>query len=206
MLVLTICTDGTLPIERTEPKTAQDKHDQYEQWYARVNSECDCGRAEKCGDKYRSVLQKTVAEGVTSNARLRRLHVVLIANVRLYWRTDSKHYSKQSATCDHEHMPRELLPRLGSTHTVTSDKWPYLSQSAMDDVRAMRYIRGSHATTPYSTMWQTLQPRLQQYAFTGAGSVAETIVTNDYWWTGQVAHEEPSGSKSQALKRRNSIV
>jgi hypothetical protein len=144
--VAILYTDGTLPVERTEPATAQTKHDQDEQWYARVNSECGCDRAEKCGDKYREIVQKAAAEGVTSNAQLR----VRLVNTLLkltHWRAGSKHYSKSSATCDHAHMPRELLLRLGPNSTVTPDKWPYLSQSSINDVRAVRYIRGCSATS-----------------------------------------------------------
>jgi hypothetical protein len=33
----------------------------------------------------------------------------------------------------------------------------------------------------------------QHYASTGKGSIAEAIVVNAYWWTGQIAYEAPSG-------------
>jgi hypothetical protein len=161
-IVITVCADGTLPLERTEPTTAQAKH---EQWCARVNDECDCNKAEKCGDKYRLIVQGITAEGAISNNQLRKkLNCSLLKLT--YWRTGSRHFRKQSAPCDHAHMPPALLPRLRCTNTLSPDKWPYLSQCTISDVRAMRYIRSSHATTPYSAMWATLQPRLQQFAST----------------------------------------
>eukprot|EP00953_Heterococcus_sp_UTEX-ZZ885_P010420 6082-Heterococcus_DN1.PRE.9 len=143
--VAVLYTDGTLPVERTEPATAQAKHDQDEQWYARVNSECGCDRAEKCGYKYREIVQKAAAEGALSTLQQRKRVIGSMAHVRDCWSVDSKHYSKSSATCDHAHMPRELLPRLGPNSTVTPDKLPYLSQSSINDVRAVRYIRSCSA-------------------------------------------------------------
>jgi hypothetical protein len=197
-------TDGALPVERTEPATAQAKHDQDELWYDLLNDECDCDLAVKCGDKYKTLVKKITAEGAMSTSQQRaKLHKA-VYDCKRFWRADSKHYSKQSATCDHAHMPRELLPRLGRNNTVTPDEWPYLSQRIVNDVRAMRCIRSTQAIAHYSTMWRTLQPRLQQYATTGAGTVAEAIVTNYYWWSGQVAHEKPSDGISQARKRRHS--
>jgi hypothetical protein len=198
----TLYTDGTLPVERTEP-AAEAKHERYEQWYARVNAECDCNKAEKCGNKYKAIMQSIEAEGATSNAQLRhRLNTSLSRLTS--WRTGSRHARKQSATCDHARMPRELLPRIRRSNTLSPDKWPYLSQSTINDVRAIRCIRSAHTTAPFSTMWETLQGRLQQHAATSAGSVAEAIVANDYWWNGQVAHEKPSGALSKAMKRRYS--
>ena len=202
MYTITVYTDSTLKIERTESATAEAKHDQYEQWYARVNSECDCDKTEKCGDRYRSIVQKIAAEGALSSSQQRLRLIKAVHNVQRHWFADSKHYSKLSATCDHAHMPRELLPRLGRGNSLSPDKWPYLSQSTTNDVKAIRYIRSAQSSTPYSTMWRTLQPRLQQYATTGGGTVAEAFVTNDYWWLGQVAHEKPSGAVSKAMKRR----
>eukprot|EP00953_Heterococcus_sp_UTEX-ZZ885_P025258 13733-Heterococcus_DN1.PRE.1 len=67
-----------------------------------------------------------------------------------------------------------------------------------------RCIRSERLRAPYTAMWHTVQQRLEQYAATGAGTVAEAIVYNDYWWNGQLAHEEPSGGKSRAVKRRRS--
>jgi hypothetical protein len=203
MYTITVYTDSTLKIERTESATAEAKHDQYEQWYARVNSECNCNTTEKCGDKYRCLVQKITAEGATSNAQLRNNLNAVITTLSKCWPSGSKHFRKLSATCDHALMPRELLPRLGSRSTVSPDKWPYLSQTTIDDVRAMRFIRSAYSTRPVNIKWATLQQRLEQHATTGAGTVAEAILVNDYWWLGQVAHEPPSGGKSKARRRRN---
>ena len=197
-------TDGTLLIERTEPATAQAKHAQDEQWYARVNSECDCGKTEKCGDKYRELVPKITAEGVSSNAQLRKRLKDLLYNVSRSWTASSKHYSELSATCDHKRMPRELLPRLGRRNSLLPDKWPYLSQHTVNDVQVMRLIRSKQSHRSFHTVWATLQQRLEQHASTGAGTVAEAIAVNDYWWDGQVAHEKPSGSRAAAMQRRYS--
>jgi hypothetical protein len=205
--IATVFTDCTLPVERTEPATTEAKHDQDELWYARVNSECDCSRVEtKCGNKYRSIVERA-AQGMISTRQERNKLNGALSNMRQCWSASSEHYSKQSATCDLAQMPRELLPRVAAASTVTPDKWPYISQSTINDVLAMRYVRGAQSTVTYGNMWATLQPRLQQYAGTGAGTVAGAIVTNDCWWTGQVAHEPPSGGRSLAAQqRRHSIV
>jgi hypothetical protein len=149
-------------------------------------------------------VQDITAENATSNKPLREQLNKGIRALKSCWRRNSKHYSNLSATCDHAHMPRELLPRLGANNTVMPDKLPYLTQSTINDVKAMRYIRSAHASRSYATMWATLQARLQQFATTGAGTVAEAIVANDYWWNGQLAHELPSGGRSKAMKRRYS--
>jgi hypothetical protein len=202
-----VYADGTLSIERSEPATAEAKHDQYEQWYARVNSECDCSvAAVLCGDRYKAVMQTIAAQGATSCKKQRLRWCKRARNISYRWSPDSKHYSKQSATCDHAHTPRELLPRMGHRGNITPDKWPYLSQRTINDVLAMRFIRSAHGNKDRNRqdMWQKLQQRLQQYATTGAGTVAEAIVTIDNWWSCQVAHEVPSGGKSKAMKRRYS--
>jgi hypothetical protein len=199
-----VYTDSTLRIERTEPATAQDKHDQDEQWYARVNSECRCGKAEKCGDKYRTAVHDVKAEDAMNTLQEGRKLYMAVYHAQERSRPGSSHYSKLSATCDHAHMPREVLPRVGQNRTVTPDKWPYLSQSTVNDVKAMRFIRSQATHRSYVAKWQILQQRLQQYATTGAGTIAEAIVVNDYWWNGQVAHEKPSGNRAQARNRRTS--
>eukprot|EP00953_Heterococcus_sp_UTEX-ZZ885_P010415 6082-Heterococcus_DN1.PRE.4 len=117
---------GTLLIERTEPATAQARHDQNEQWYARVNSELE-----------------TVTTPSTY-ARTKKQHQQLVRSLyslRHNWAADSKHRSKLSATCDHVHMPRELLPRMGSGNPTPTDSWPFVSESTSNAVRIMRHIR-----------------------------------------------------------------
>jgi hypothetical protein len=209
LLIPTICTDDTLPIERTEPATTQAKHDQDEQWYARVNSECECDQPEMCGDKYRAIVQAfTAVEANSGGAQLQRykLNYRRQHHIKEKWQADSRHYSKQSATCDHKLMPTELLPRMGNLQsTYSPDKWPYVSQSTTNAVSAMRCIRGWASRSQYwQENWHKLQARMEQYATTGAGTVAEAIVVNDYLWTAQLAHEKPSGAKSKAMKCRYS--
>eukprot|EP00953_Heterococcus_sp_UTEX-ZZ885_P005859 3626-Heterococcus_DN1.PRE.2 len=65
----------------------------------------------------------------------------------------------------------------------------------------MKHVRANANANGGAEMWQTLQSRLQQYADSGQGSIAEAIVYNAYYWTGQLAHEPPSGPKSEAAKR-----
>jgi hypothetical protein len=150
-------------------------------------------------------VQKITAQGATSSKQQRRTWCRSVRNIGYRWRPESPHYSKQSATCDLVHMPRQLLTRMGSRSDALPDKWPYLSQSTINDVHTMRYIRGAHAHRGRRAQWwQTLQSRLEQYAATGAGTIAEAIVTNDNWWSCQVAHLVPSGGKSTAMKRRYS--
>jgi hypothetical protein len=150
-------------------------------------------------------VQDITTQGATSCKKQRKRLCQRVRDVSYRWCPESKHYSKQSATCDHTHMPRELLPRMVRSRNIAPDKWPYLSQSTVNDVRAMRVVRSSSGSSASGlTMWQQLQQRLQQYAATGAGTVAEAIVTNDNWWCCQVAHELPSGGKSKAMKRRYS--
>jgi hypothetical protein len=194
-------TDGTLLIENNEPATAQDKHGQNEQWYARVNSECECDTPEKCGDKYRSIVETVTTPGLYP--RTKKQHKQLVSSMfslRNSWAADSKHRSKLSATCDHVHMPRELLPRMGTGNPTPTDSWPYVSESTGNAVQIMRHIRNCCLRAPYSTMWQTLQQRLEQHAATGAGTIAEAIVANDYWWIGQVAHQRTPQSRSHVIR------
>eukprot|EP00953_Heterococcus_sp_UTEX-ZZ885_P010414 6082-Heterococcus_DN1.PRE.3 len=53
-------------------------------------------------------------------------------------------------------------------------------------------------------MWQTLQQRLEQHAATGAGTIAEAIVANDYWWIGQVAHQRTPQSRTHVISSSSS--
>jgi hypothetical protein len=151
-----------------------------------------------CGDKYEAVLQRIRAPGAMSTPEQRKKLLQALINVRRPTASGVCHSSAASALCDHVHMPRELLPRL-STYS-SPQTFPYVSQAITDEVRAIRYLRSRH--NDMSMQWAVLQSRLQQYAATGAGTVAEAIVYNDYYWLGQVAHEEPSGARSQAAQRR----
>jgi hypothetical protein len=146
-------------------------------------------------------VQRITAEGATSNKELRQKLLCAVYTVRRFWPINSKHSSKSSATCDLVHMPRELLPHVWSR--VIPDRWPYISESTISDVLVMRHIRHRHSQEHYRTLWATLQRRLLQYAGTGAGTVAETILCNHCWWNEEIAHEAPPlSSRSTAGKRR----
>jgi hypothetical protein len=100
-------------------------------------------------------------------------------------------------------MPREALPRLVSPCSNSADRFPYIAQQTASDVRAMRAVRSrANGTAVDAARWVVLQQRLQQYAAGGAGTIAETIVCNDCYWLGQVAHEKPSGGKAKAAQDR----
>eukprot|EP00953_Heterococcus_sp_UTEX-ZZ885_P025259 13734-Heterococcus_DN1.PRE.1 len=89
--------------------------------------------------------------------------------------------------------------------TVATSDHVFLSLNNVHDrVTLHTECHSERLRAPYTAMWHTVQQRLEQYAATGAGTVAEAIVYNDYWWNGQLAHEEPSGGKSRAVKRRRS--
>jgi hypothetical protein len=198
---LLYCTGAPL-IERTESQTAQAKHAAEEQWFAALNSKCKCNGRVPCGDKYKAVLQGIRSSGAMSSNEQRRKLLQTLNTIRRTSGASVCHSSAASAACDHVHMPRELLPRLGSRSTVSPDAFPYLSQTTIDDVRAMRLIRATHSKR--ALQWAVLQSRLQQYASTGAGTIAEAIVYNDCYWLGQIAHEVPSGAESTgSLSRRN---
>jgi hypothetical protein len=188
-------------IERTEPQTAQAKQAAEEQWFASLNSRCQCNGRVPCGDKYKAVLQRIRAPGAMSSNEQRRKLLQALNTMRRPSGAGVCHSSATSAACDHVRTPRELLPRLYSSSSSVNT-FPFVSQATADDVRAMRMIRSSHSIRP--AWWAVLQPRLQLYAATGAGTVAEAIVYNDCFWLGQVAHEEASGARAQAGQRRRS--
>eukprot|EP00953_Heterococcus_sp_UTEX-ZZ885_P016377 9209-Heterococcus_DN1.PRE.2 len=127
---------------------------------------------------------------------------VKIEVVHRNWKVaNNSHNSSKSAACNYSMMPRELLPRLRSYTNHAPYAFPFVIEAVVDDIRAMRYIRSSR--DKLRAGWHCLQAKLQQYASTGKGSIAEAIVVNDCWWSGQIAYEAPSGNKSQAVKRRH---
>jgi hypothetical protein len=186
-------------IERTEPQTAQAKQAAEEQWFASLNSTCQCNGRVPCGDKYKAVLQRIRAPGAMISSEQRKKLLQTLSVIRRPSGAGVCHSSAASAACDHVHTPRELLPRQSTYNN--SDTFPYLSQATVDDVRAMRYLRTRHSSK--AAHWAVLQHRLQQYAATGAGTVAEAIVHNDCYWLGQLAYEEPSGARVEAQRRRS---
>jgi hypothetical protein len=103
----------------------------------------------------------------------------------------SSHNRKTAAACDCTAMPRELLPRLNYAINNDDTCFPYIAQSTVNDVRAMRFIRSkaNAHNRIYKEHWAALQPRLAEYATGGSGTIAEAILYNDCKWLGQKAHE-----------------
>lgn len=193
-----VLADFAMPVERSEPVSAEAKAAAEQQWFAAVNAECTC--SVKCGDEYRTLLQKVRTE-LAAGKQIKRTALLRgTAELRRKWHADSAHCSKASPTSDVAAMPRELLPRLCQGKYPAPQQFPYLSRITLNDVKGMRRIRGE--SKGHAHNWSLLQKRLQQYADTGAGSIAEAIVYNDYQWLGQCAHEPPSGGRSAAVKRR----
>jgi hypothetical protein len=200
-------TGGPVVLERTElkPSEARQVHD--DAWCARVDKECTCPGT-KCGIMFKNALIKIRAsplEDLQDPTKAKKLKA-LMTSVKEKWPKNCPHLQQGSPTCDLVNMSRELLPRLGGRSYPSPDKWPYCDQSTIDDVRAMKYIRGHHAATGYAHMWQTLRTRLKQYADSGEGSIAEAIVYNAYCWTSQLAYEVPSDGRSEGAKRRESLI
>jgi hypothetical protein len=182
--------------------TEQEQHEHDEKWIKLVNRECKCKGNTKCGDNLRKLLTDIRANGALSSPQSVRKLQQKLEHVHRKWKvTSNSHNSSKAAACNYVMMPRELLPRVHSYSKQAPHAFPFVPQAVVNDVRAMRYIRSCRDKLP--TGWRSVQARLQQYASTGKGSVAEAIVVNDYWWGGQIAHDIPSGKKSQAVKRRN---
>jgi hypothetical protein len=203
MALLSYAGGRAMTYERSEPMTEQSQRDHDERWLAMLHNECNCGSSKKCNDKLRALLASIRAfnmsnASVESRTQLRKA----IDRARRTWqKASSKHSQRGAAACNHELMPRVLLPRLRYYIGHTSDAYPYVPLSVVNDVRAMRYIRGHHNSC--SKDWQILQARLQQYGSTGKGSIAEAIVVNDCYWQNEKAHAVPCGNTSQAAKRRH---
>jgi hypothetical protein len=117
-----------------------------------------------------------------------------IKNVRLHWCTAGNgHGGSTSIVCNYAVLPRELMPRLGNRSALAPQVFPYFSQATIDDVFAMREVRRQAVTHERGVQaqanWSLLAARLQQYAATGEGTVAEAIFCNDLQWRGHVPHE-----------------
>jgi hypothetical protein len=117
-----------------------------------------------------------------------------IKNVRLHWCTAGNgHSGSTSIVCNYAVLPRELMPRLGNRSALAPQEFPYFSQATIDDVFAMREVRRQAVTHERGVQaqanWRLLAARLQQYAATGEGTVAEAIFCNDLQWRGHVPHE-----------------
>jgi hypothetical protein len=179
-----------------------------DQWYQHVNQECSCAATTKCGSKLKAIVAEIRAGGAMPTAAQRQKLTSMLHTLKRSWygakSRDNNHNKKFAAVCDCTAMPRELLPRLYYASNYDDACFPYVAQSTVNDVRAMRFIRSKANTNnlAYKEHWAALQPRLAQYAATGSGSIAEAIVYNDCQWLGQQAHERPSGGKSTAARNR----
>jgi hypothetical protein len=196
--MLCINTGGNVTIERTEPATQQAQHKSDERWFTLLNVECKCRGSTRCGDQLRELLAAVRAKDkLELNAVCKELSRTL-RSVHSRWSgVHSKHNKRTAAACDHAHMPRELLPRLGYYCKMLPDVFPYVPQSVTDAVRAMRFIRSSsRQSSSEGSDWQLLRERLQRYAATGTGSLAEAILVNDCCWRGEVALEVPPKKQS----------
>jgi hypothetical protein len=205
---MTICLGGALPVERTESTALADMREQ--QWYASVNSECHCSDHIKCGDKFRQIVQSRRTQLATDAAAVTVYHSQCLTqqlhSMTALWTasgSNCSHLSQQSATCDLACMPRELLPLISNVNLVCSrssteqSKHPYISQATLDDVRAITAVRcglGTHKKLTSAARWMLVQARMQQYADTGSGTIAEAIVHNECCWRGEQAYALPSES------------
>jgi hypothetical protein len=204
---------GALPVERTESTALADMREQ--QWYASVNSECHCSNHIKCGDKYRQIVQSRRTQLATDAAAMtvdhsQYLTQQLHAMTALWIESGSNcsHLSQQSATCDLACMPRELLPLISNVNSVNNcaehSKHPYIPQATLDDVRAITAVRcglGTHKKLTSAARWMLVQARMQQYADSGSGTIAEAIVHNDCCWRGEQAYVLPSESSRRLYVR-----
>jgi hypothetical protein len=182
-------TDGTVPVERTEPVDAPSKQLQEEQWYASVNSECECTERLKCGDRYREIVLERRPLGPCDEHNIRGIRFLRRKLLLELHREKLRcHFHTASPTCDALHMPRELLPsaQIVCASATSTEQWPYLTQATIDTVKAMtlvRYYRRDERTQQLFSAWQTMQARMRQYAVSGRGTVAEAIVHNDCCWS-----------------------
>jgi hypothetical protein len=202
----TLLTEVELPVQRTEPATDQLKHESERKWFKALDKECNCSAKTKCGIAVKTLLAMIrTAAAQKQKAQLKNLGGSLSVLRRAWRQHSSNHNSGSSAACDYAAMPRELLPRLDRINSYSVDGYPHVSKSTIDDVRAMRFVRADRSSANRVKQWHTVQSRLLQYADTGAGTLAEAILYNDCYWKGQTAHEPPSGSKSEAAKRRRTL-
>jgi hypothetical protein len=202
---------GALPVECTESAALTEIREQ--QWYASVNSECHCEDSIKCGEKFRRIVQSRRAQLDTQSSSVTADHseslTQALSAMTALWTASGgscSHFSQQSATCDLACMPRELLPLLNtmnlavSTSNTEQSKQPYVPQATLDDVRAITAVRcglGTKSKLSSAAQWRLVQARMQQYADSGSGTIAEAIVHNDCCWRGEHAYAAPSKSSRE---------
>jgi hypothetical protein len=188
-------TDGTVPEERGEPDSEHSRYHAEQQWFNAINYECTCDAPVRCGDMYRQIVQefRALPSFTPDSSQQLRDQLYLL---RYPWKVNKCHYALSSPTSDVLHTPRELLPRLSLVVKTRPSRWPYLTRTTIDDVRAMTYIRCKHSHDKKNAKWNTLRARLMQYAATGRGTVAEAIVYNDCYWDGELAYLPASRATS----------
>eukprot|EP00953_Heterococcus_sp_UTEX-ZZ885_P003546 2428-Heterococcus_DN1.PRE.2 len=190
-------------VERGEP-SSQTKAVFEDSYYDFLNRECPRSSSDcKCGSQLKALITDIRAPGAMQTAAQRERLCSQLHDLRAHWAKTSSHSRKSAVACRHTVMPREALPRLVSPCSNSADGFPYIAQQTASDVRAMRAVRSrANGTTVDSARWDVLQQRLQQYAASGAGTIAEAIVCNDCYWLGQLAQEKPSGGKAKAAQNR----
>jgi hypothetical protein len=203
-----VTAPGTVPVERTEPGDTPSKQLQEEQWYASVNSECRCKGNMRCGDRYREIVQERRALGPCCKNNLKRIKKLRHGlTVELHQQKARCHNHAASPTRDLLRMPHELLPYLRVVCAASPMKWPFVTKATARDVKAMTLVCcRQEQEALYAPMWQTMQARMQQYAETGSGTLAEAIVYNDCYWSVKSAHETPSDQNAVALLLRSVLI
>jgi hypothetical protein len=198
-----LTTEYIPAVKRSEP-SSQTKAVFEDSYYDFLNRECPRSSSDsKCGSQLKALITDIRAPGAMQTAAQRERLCSQLHDLRTHWAKTSSHSRKSAVACRHTVMPREALPRLVSPCSNSADRFPYIAQQTASDVRAMRAVRSrANGTAVDAARWVVLQQRLQQYAAGGAGTIAETIVCNDCYWLGQVAHEKPSGGKAKAAQDR----
>jgi hypothetical protein len=188
-------TGYTPAIERVEPVanqpiTLSSSNNQSEQWFYAVNKECKCRDSAKCGDALRVILAHFRSAQAMSTAEKRRALYEQLQRRQVLWLNGSNgHNRASSAVCNYKCMPKEMLPRVSEHNSLSPHCYPYLAQQTVDDVLAMRHIHAQSNSSDAKCRadWLTLQARLQQYAVSGKGTVAEAMLYNDCYWRGQIS-------------------
>jgi hypothetical protein len=191
-------------VERSEPSLPA-KAAFEDRYYELLNRECPRSCSDdKCGSQLKALVTDVRAPGAMQSAEHRATLRTALRDIRAHWADTSSHSRKTAAACRHTVMPREALPRQSSARSHTAaDQFPYIARQTVRDVRAMRSVRSkANGNAKSRERWSVLQQRLQQYAASGAGTIAVAIVCNDCYWLGQVAREKPSGGKAKAAQNR----
>jgi hypothetical protein len=193
----------TSAVERSEP-SLQLKAVFEDNYYDLLNRECPRSSSDsKCGSKLEAIITDIRAPSAMQTAAQRERLCLHLHDLRAHWAKTSSHSRRSAVACRHTVMPREALPRLYSPCSNSVDKFPYIAEQTASDVRAMRAVRSrTNGNAVDTAQWSVLQQQLEQYAATGAGTVAEAIVYNDCYWLGQTAHDKPSGGKAKAAQNR----